>query len=221
VNRGGDGTIPRSGESPFIGRDGRTTHADDPATGLRRGDAPAGTTAPNGTTNEWRRGRAADPGLRRGDASQTPSADTPRTTPDRNRGNNDSGLRRGDAPSTEVTPKPAPAPDNWRGRAVGRHGDTSASPAPSGNSGSRDVPRRIIDGIGGARISRGETPSGDSSTHHDSGSRDPGRSTERSSSPPPSHSEPSHVDRSSPPPASHDSGSHESHHDDGSKSKKD
>ncbi len=228
VNRGGDGTIPRSGESPIIGRDGRTTHVDDPATAVRRGDAPAGTTAPNGTTNDWRRGRAADPGLRRGDASQNPSADTPRsTTPDRggidrNRGNNDSGLRRGDTPSTEVTPKPAPATDSWRGRAVGVHGDTSASPAPSGNSGSRDVPRRIIDGIGGARIFHGETPSGDSGTRtHDSGSRNSGRSSERSSSPPPSRSEPSHVERSSPPPASHDSGSHESHNDGGSKPKKD
>jgi hypothetical protein len=247
VNRGGDGTIPRAGESPIIGRDGRTTHADDPTTGLRRGDAPAGTTTPNGTTNEWRRGRATDPGLHRGDASQTPAADTSHTTApdrgsiDRNRGNNDSGLRRGDTPSTEVTPKPAPAADNWRGRAVGGHGDTSASPAPSGNSGSRDVPRRIIDGIGGARISHGDTPSGDSGTRtrdsgsrdsgsRDSGSRDSGRSSERSSPPPshsepshsePSHSEPSHVERSSPPPASHDSGSHESHNDGGGKSKKD
>src|SRR5438270_3976232 len=234
VNRGADGTIPRSGESPIIGRDGRTVHVDDPATGLRRGDAPAGTTNTtgnsNGTTNEWRRGRSVDGNLRRGDASQTPAADTPRTTSpdrgsvDRNKGNNDSGIRRGDAPSGDATPKAAPGADTgWRGRAVGRHDDTAASPAPSGTSGSRDVPRRIIDGIGGARISRGETPSGDSGARHDSGSRDSGRSTERSSapshtersSPPPSHSEPSHVDRSS---QSHDSGSH---NDGGSKSKKD
>ena len=239
MNRGGDGTVPRTGESPFIGRDGRTSHADDPATGLRRGDAPAGTTTPNGTTNEWRRGRAVDRGLHRGDATQAPATDTPHaTTPDRgsvdrNRGNNnDSGLRRGDAPSTEVTPKPAPAADGWRGRAVGGHGDTSAPRRRrQAIPGSRDVPRRIIDGIGGARISHGETPSGDSGTRtRDSGSRDSGRSTERSSPPPshsepshsePSHSEPSHVDRSSPPPASHDSGSHESHQDSGSKSKKD
>ena len=245
VNRGGDGTIPRNGESPVISRDGRPVHADDPATGLRRGgDTPAaGTATPNGTTNEWRRGRAVDGGsLRRGDASPaTPSVDSPRTvTPDRgsitNRGNNDSGLRRGgDAPSGDATSKPAPSGDNWRGRAVGRHDDTGSSSSPSGNSnsGSRDVPRRIIDGIGGARIFRGETPSGDSSTRHESGSRDSGRSsgggsssapthTERSSPPPSSsHSEPSHVDRSSPPPQSHESGSHESHHDGGSHSKKD
>jgi hypothetical protein len=238
VNRGADGTVPRSGESPIIARDGRPVHADDPATGLRRGDAPAGTTNTNGngTTNEWRRGHAVDGSVRRGDASQTPAADTPRTatpdrgTVDRNRGNNDSGVRRGDTPAGETTPKAAPGADGWRGRAVGRHDDTSAAPAPSGSSGgSRDVPRRIIDGIGGARIFRGETPSGDATPRRESAPRDSGRSTERSaspqhterSSPPPSHSEPSHVDRSSPPPQSHDSGSHESHNDGGSKSKKD
>jgi hypothetical protein len=223
VNRGADGTIPRNGESPIIARDGRPAHVDDPAIGLRRGDAPAGTTNTNGTTNEWRRGRAVDGNLRRGDGSQTSSADTPRTvTPDRgsidrNRGNNDSGVRRGDAPSGDSTAKPAPGADGWRGRAVGRREDTSASAPPSGASGSRDVPRRIIDGIGGARISRGETPSGGSTPAHDA-PRDAGRASERSSAPPPSHSEPSHVDRSSPPPASHDSGSH---HDSGSSSKKD
>src|SRR5439155_20518760 len=80
VNRGADGTIPRT-ESPMIGRDGRTTHIDDPATGLRRGDTPTGTTTPAGSTNstptEWRRGRAVDgSGVRRGHTSQTSSADT-------------------------------------------------------------------------------------------------------------------------------------------------
>jgi len=230
VNRGGDGTIPRSGESPVIVRDGRPVHTDDPASGLRRGDAPSGTTTTT-TPNDWRRGRAVDGNLRHGDTTPTPAADAPRTiTPDRgsidrNRGNNgDSGLRRGDAPSGDTTSKPAPGADNWRGRAVGRRDDAGTSPAPSGNSGSRDVPRRIIDGIGGARIFHGETPSGSGS--HDSGRNSGGSGsstpthTERSS-PPPSHSEPSHVDRSSPPPQSHDSGSHESHHDGGGHSKKD
>jgi hypothetical protein len=223
VNRGADGTVPRTGESPVIGRDGRTVHGEDPAGVLRRGDAPAGTTNPNGTTNEWRRGRAAEGNLRRGDATQNPGADAShhdmapdRGSIDRGRGNNDSGLHRGDAPSGDAAPKPADT--TWRGRAVGRHDDTSASPAPSGSSGSRDVPRRIIDGIGGAHIFRGETPSGDSGTRRESRSRDSARSAD---TPPPSHSEPSHVDRSSPPPQSHDSGSHESHNDAGGKSKKD
>ncbi|MEA2338936.1 MAG: hypothetical protein QOE82_2943 [Thermoanaerobaculia bacterium] len=231
VNRGADGTVPRT-ESPIIGRDGRTTHIDDPATGLRREAPPSGvtgTTNTNGSTNEWRRGRAVDGGsLRRGgDTTQTPSADTPRTTPggvERNRGNNDSGLRRGDAPATggESTPKPAPSTDSWRGRTIGRRDDAGASPAPSAGSGGSDVPRRIIDGTAGARIYRGSTPSADSTPAPRSSEprreyvprESSGRSTERSSppphversSPPPSqsHSEPSH---NSPPPQSHDTGS--------------
>jgi hypothetical protein len=229
VNRGADGTVPRT-ESPIIGRDGRTTHIDDPATGLRREPPPSGvtgTTNTNGSTNEWRRGRAVDGGsLRRGgDTTQTPSGETHTTPVDRNRGNNDSGLRRGDAPATggESTPKPAPSTDSWRGRTIGRRDDAGASPAPSAGSGGSDVPRRIIDGTAGARI-RGTSPSGDSTPTPAPRSSEPrreyvpressGRSTERSSppphversSPPPSqsHSEPSH---NSPPPQSHDTGS--------------
>lgn len=248
VNRGADGTVPRT-ESPSIVRDGRPVHSDDPATGLRRGDAPSGTTNTNGSTNEWRRGRAVDGGLRRGDSSRTPAADTTHrdTSPadrgsiDRNRGNNDSGLRRGDAPSgSEATPRPAPSADSWRGRTVGRRDNVSASPTPSGGSGSSDVPRRIIDGTAGARISRDRSPSNDSTPRSSEPRReivprDSGRSTERSSptphtersSPPPSrsepsHSEPSHSERSSPPPSSsHDSGSHESHQSDGGHVKRD
>ena len=227
VNRGADGTIPRT-ESPIIGRDGRTTHIDDPAGGLRRGEVPSGvtgTTNTNGTTNEWRRGRAVDGGMRRGDASQTPPGDTTirrDTMPvDRNR-NNDSGIRRGEAPSGgEVIPK---AGDTWRGRAVGRRDDGGSAQSPSAGSGGSDVPRRIIDGTAGARIYRGssgESTPRSSEPRHEYVPRDPGRSTERSSapphversSPPPSHSEPSH--NSSPPPQSHDSGSHASHHDGG------
>ena len=236
VNRGADGTVPRT-ESPVIGRDGRTAHSDDPSSGLRRGDAPSGTTNTNGSTNEWRRGRAVDGNLRRGDSSsQTPAPDTTRSAPaggsiDRNRGN-DGSVRRGDAPSGEATPAPpARSNDGWRGRAVGRHDDVSTSPAPSGDSGSRDVPRRIIDGIGGAHIFRGETPareapprersSGSSEPRtRESAPRDSNRGGDRSSSPPPSRTEhssppPSHTERSSPPPQSHDSGSHESHNDSG------
>lgn len=260
VNRGADGNVPRS-ESPVgINRDGRTVGRDEPAGGLRRGEAPsapAATPAPsNGSSNnDWRRGRAVDSGLRRGDSSQTPAADTTRhgTPPanggtiDRGRDNNDGGLRRGDAPSGEAAPNPPARTDGWRGRAVGRHEDTSApsSPAPAGQSNSRDVPRRIIDGIGGARIFRGESPSNDAPRResaasspeprsHESAPRDSGRGSERSSSPP--HTErssppPSHTERSSPPPSSssHEksgsqekSGSHESsHHNDGGHGKRD
>ena len=225
VNRGADGTLPRT-ESPFISRDGRTVGRDEPSSGLRRGGDTSNNTniAPNsgtsGNTNEWRRGHAASP---------APAVDTTHrdTAPadrniDRNRGNHDgSGLRRGDVPSGEVTTQPAPS-DSWRGRAVGRHEDAGASSAPSGVSNSRDVPRRIIDGIGGARISRGEVPANGVSER----GRDSNRGSERSSSPPPSHTErssppPSHTERSSPPPSHNDSGSHESPHHDGGKIKHD
>ena len=207
VNRGADGTVPRT-ETPVISRDGRSAQP---------GDASGGVGNTSGSANDWRRGRAADGALRRNDPSQTPAVDTPHR----------------DAPATsgDATSKPSGGDNNWRGRAVGRHGDNgpSSSPAPSGGS-SRDVPRRIIDGTGGAHISRGDAPSGGSSSggsaprdHSSSGgsvSRDHSSSPspQPSSPPPSSHSSPQ---PSSPPPSSsHDSGSHESHND-GGHSKKD
>jgi hypothetical protein len=235
VNRGGDGNVPRSENPIGINRNGSTGRDESPTGGLRRGDTPSGAVtapAPGGGSNggpDWRRGRAADSGLRGGNTPQTTSPDAarPEAQPagrgsiDKGRTNgNDSGLRRGDAPAAEVTPSAPPRTDNWRGRAVGRNQDASgpSSPPPAADS-KRDVPRRIIDGIGGARIFRGESPSNDAPkrdtstrsseprsseprSHGDSG-RDSGRSTERSSPPP------SHTEHSSPPP-SHDSGSHES-----------
>ncbi len=221
VNRGADGALPRT-ESPFITRDGRTA-APDPAGVLRRGDTPSATpggatSSPNGGASDWRRGRAADPGLRRGDAPQTPAVDTSHPA---SGGDTKSGT-------------PAPTGD-WRGRAVGRHNDPNAStPAPSGGSNSRDVPRRIIDGTGGAHISRGGSPasSNDSKPRdRSSGSdtRSSGGSTERSapprteqhSSPPPSTERSSPPPERSSPPPSRDSGSHESHNEGGGKEKKD
>jgi hypothetical protein len=200
VNRGADGTLPGT-ESP-ITRDGRTVQRDDPAGGLRRGDPASGTNS--GTSNDWRRGHAVDSGSRRADpSSPAPASDAVHREP----------------PPASGTSTPAPAPsDNWRGRTAGRRGDSSApsSPAPSSGSESRDVARRIIDGIGGAHIFRGETPSTrdrSSSASHDSGSRDSGSHNGGDHS-----SQPSHVERSSPPPpppppppASNNSGS--SHND--------
>jgi hypothetical protein len=196
VNRGADGTLPRT-ESPIIGRDGRSAQpGEPPAGGLRRGDAPATVVAPSpsGTSTDWRRGRAVDGGLHRNDPTTTPVTVTP---------------------SVDTTPKPAPGTD-WRGRAVGRHEDGSPSPAPAPSTGSRgDVPRRIIDGTGGAHISRDH-----SSSSGGSGSRDRSSSGGSSSSSPPprtEHSSPppaSRPDRSPPPPPPHDSGSRDSgsHH---------
>ena len=100
---------------------------------------------------------------------------------------------------TPITPAPATRDDgnNWRGRAV-RGGETPApaapaAPAPSSGTGNNnngsDVPRRVIDRIGGARIF-----SGDKGT-----SRNSGDSSSHNSPPPPK------IERSSPPPEHHDS----------------
>ena len=116
---------------------------------------------------------------------------------------------RQEAPATR-SPEPA---DDWRGR-IARPSDTPRprrmdDPTPSGarqpTSGS-EVPRRVIDRIGGARVQSGER------------SRSSSPSTrERSSSPPPraerpSSSSSSSSERSSPPPrsSSSDSGRRES-----------
>jgi hypothetical protein len=175
------------------GADGTNPRTDSPI-------IPGGTTNITGSSNDWRRGRAVDGNAHRGDASQTPAVDaTHHDTP----------------ASGEVTPSPAPRPDDWRGRAVGHHQDVSPAPAPSGGSNSRDVPRRIIDAIGGAHISRGETPANDSKPReHSSGSgNSSGRGNDHSSPPPKSSPPPSHEHSSPPPSSSHDSGSHESHND--------
>jgi len=242
ITRGADGNVPRSGITPGIIHDGRVVGGRDdvPNGGLRRGDTPSGaTTAPvpaGSSSNDWRRGRAVDGGLRPGNGVQAPSPDANRREVqpgdrgaiDKGKTNgNDSGLRHDSPPSNVVAPNvtPVPPPDNWRGRAVGRHENSSgpSAPPPVGDANKSDVPRRIIDGVGGPRISHGDGPANDAPKHDRSarssepssnsgqGSRDSGRSTERSSSPPP------HTERSSPPPSqpssterSHDSGSHES-----------
>lgn len=77
-------------------------------------------------------------------------------------GGTDSGDRASESPA------PAVPRENWRGRVSRDEGERgtatetpAASPAPTGRSRSADrgsdVPRRIIDGIGGTRIYRGES----------------------------------------------------------------
>jgi hypothetical protein len=119
-------------------------------------------------------------------------------------------------PSTNDKPR-----DDWRTR-VNRGGDTPRGETPRDETprasqpererGS-DIPRRIIDRIGGARISGGDGGSSSSGKSHDGGgsssggssssgkSHDSGSSSSGGSrsTPPPSHSSP---------PPSHDSGSH-------------
>jgi hypothetical protein len=152
-------------------------------------------------TRDGRSAQPVDPatGWRRGDPAQTPAANT--------------NHHDGQSQSGTVTPNVPARPDDWRGRAVGRHdAGNASSPAPSSGS-SRDVPRRIIDGTGGAHISP------DKPRDHPSGSGSGnGSNSSGSSSPPPAHSSPPPQTHSSPPPSSppsHDSGSHESHNDGG------
>jgi hypothetical protein len=240
VTRGADGNVPRSGNTPSIIHDGRVVGGRDdvPSGGLRRGDNPSGaTTTPVpsvNSNNDWRRGRAVDSGPKLGNGSQSPSPDTnKREVLSGDRGavdkggakGNDSGLRHDSPPSNDVAPSVTPAPpsDNWRGRAVGRHENSSgpSAPPPVGDANSRDVPRRIIDGVGGARIAHGDAPANDPPKHEKPvHSSDPGsnggqsshdsvRSTEHSSPPP------ARTEHSSPPPSHNDSGSHESKSDGG------
>ena len=98
-------------------------------------------------------------------------------------------------PATPTTPERAPAPtpqrdDGWRGRVTGRRDFVPTAPADRKpvDRGS-DIPRRIIDRIGGARIYGGDTP-------RDTAPRD----TAPRQAPPPRESAPSRVERSSPPP---------------------
>jgi FecR protein len=144
------------------------------------------------TTPSWRDSGGREGGaVRRGDGStprdgSSKGSTTPATPAP-------SGPERVQRPDASPAPQPKQEPpaasrsdSNWRGRPV-RGGETPGAAAPQGRG--SDVPRRVIDRIGGARV----YPS-------DGG---------RASAPPP------RVERSSPPP----SPSPQQHHDSGSSSK--
>lgn len=137
------------------------------------------------------------------------------TAPDRNSNSNSGNWRNhvdrtppapatNERPTVDRTPSTPPAQENWRGRSVNRGGERDTSPrerTPSGDthsSGDRgaDIPRRIIDRIGGARIYSGDTPR-DSSRPRESYTPPP---RQERSSPPPERSAPPRQERSSPPP---------------------
>lgn len=210
INRG-DGSAPR-GDNP-LGNVPRGT--------LHRGDNPGA----GGSTGIDRGALHRDPG------PQSPSSD--RTSGWRDRIERD---RPSTPPSTSVQP-PATSNgnDTWRGRTVNRgsgdrgeggsaqtprSGDTPRTTTPDRGS---DVPRRIIDRIGGARISSdggssgrgnegsggsGKSHSGSSSGSSGSSSGSSGSSTPRSSEPPPPRSS---SPPPSPPPSSSNHNSGESH----------
>jgi hypothetical protein len=179
--RGGD-TTPRDtttqpGETP------RPTRIERPQ--------PGGDTTGRDTT-----GRDSSGSTTWRDRIRDRGTDTPQVTP---------------APDAATTPAPdrSRGSDSWRNRAhdvASPSGDTP-SPARGSDTGSSDVPRRIIDRIGGARVyprdSEGSRPSRDSGSRESTPppSRDRGSSTRDSGS--------SSRDRSSsppPPPRSNDSG---------------
>jgi hypothetical protein len=118
------------------------------------------------------------------------------------------------APSVDRGTSAPPARDNssWRGRAVSRDpGSPTPQVAPGSGDSSRDVPRRVIDRIGGARVYPGDS----ADRGRSSGGGGNGGGSRGSSSPPPQ--------RSSPPPSqsggsgssSHGSGGGGSHNDSG------
>ena len=140
-----------------------------------------------------------------GRAATAPRNGHESSTPDR--GWRDRVDRSAPSPSTPPATNLRPPSDtNWRGRSVERGSGNNNSN--SGDSNRADIPRRIIDRIGGARITSGDTNR--DSTPRESTSRDsqPRDSTPRESSPPresqPRSSEPPRQERPSSPPPSHD-----------------
>ena len=123
------------------------------------------------------------------------------------------GLESNDRPSDRSTAAPAAPPPagSWRGR-VQREEGSSTEPAPPPSSerkrsvdrGSSDVPRRVIDGIGGTRIDRGE---GDRSSGRSSSGRDSAPPPQRVPEARPSR-EPAPQRQAAPPPPRNEGRSH-------------
>lgn len=152
----------------------------------------------SGTSQDWRsRGgdRAVTPAVPRIAPRDSSSTDRQRpATGTRNQDSNSSKtgrarpVDRGDTPASNPPVQSAPQSQSWRGR--GGSNETSANrTAPARESGTRssDIPRRIIDQIGGARV----VPSGGSKSSGGSVNRDRGSS---------STPRPTSVDRPAPPP---------------------
>ncbi|MDQ6801737.1 MAG: FecR domain-containing protein [Acidobacteriota bacterium] len=192
-----EGRIPPHGDSPDAGRATvpRDRFRDNPAGGISTPQSPS--TIDRGAERNWRD---------RLDRSNAPAA--PATPVER-------------APADKA---PAPTPsrdDSWRGRVSGRRDATPRADAPvdkapvdrsfvdrkpadraPADRGS-DIPRRIIDRIGGARIYGGDTPPRDSTPRQSSAPREaPPPHVERSSPPPPPPKE------SAPPPSRSNDGGH-------------
>ena len=161
----------------------------------------------SGTIGRGRTPLPSEPGSIR--HNQTPVEPAP--APDRDSGSWRDRIVRPSAPTPSGQPRDDsgasdPVRDSWRGRSVG-HGDGSTSegrgePLPD-RAGS--VPRRIIDGIGGARVYPGDSRRDSAPreaqprpVQRDSSPRDYGRESGRSV---PREAPPPRIERSSPPPS--------------------
>jgi hypothetical protein len=254
VGAGGLAPINGSGSVAPIGRGGVA-----PIDRGDRGVSPIGgsttsTPAPAVERGSGDNNRRNGGGINRGGSPSEPSTrdggsnDTSRDTDTRSSGSwRDRIGDRGSATPREAVPAPAPAPsesgnegvhprnDSWRGRA--HTDDSSGSSATPRETGTSDVPRRVIDRIGGARVYPRDSDNGnnDSSSTRDRGSRDSSRDSaprervEPAPSRPQNDSGSSSRDsgsrdsgRSNDSGRSHDSGSNNnSHRDDGGKIKRD
>ena len=155
----------------------------------------------------------------------------PQATPDRSNSSSSGNtswrdrVDRSNAPRVEggaTTTDRQPTDNNWRGRTVDRGSQPSPSTSSNSNRGS-DIPRRIIDRIGGARIYSGDTPrqSEPSSTSQPRETPQPRETAQPRNDPPRSQPQPSsqpsrqpetrsspppRQEHSSPPPKSNDGG---------------
>ena len=179
VSRGSGGTGSGSG-TVSRGSGGGQNNSDNGT--VNRGGSSSGS---SDTAGRVARPRTADPVTR---SSETPASG------DANEWRGGAVRRGSEEPgSVSRTPESQPSTSNvnsWRGRTVERSGGSdspartsAAAPASRGS----DVPRRVIDGIGGARVRRSDDSgsrdsSSGSTARSSSGSRDSSGSTARSSS---------------------------------------
>ena len=188
------GTVRSGGIAPIDGSTGVAPIGRGGVAPIDRGDrggvAPISPSTGSGNTEE-RRGTG---GIRRGTSPSDPSTrdgvnnDTPAHEGTIRR--NGSWRDRGSVTPTPSTPSPAPPSDperprndTWRGR-VRTDDHSSGSGTSTRDTGSSDVPRRVIDRIGGARIYPRGGDSGSSSTRdRDTSSSTRDRETARPSRP--------------------------------------
>ena len=182
VSRGNGSTSGGTGSgSGTVSRGSGGSNNSDSGT-VNRGGSSSGA---GDTAGRVARPRAADPVVR---APETPASG------DANEWRGGTVKRGGEEPgAVSRTPESQPSTSNmnsWRGRTVERSGGGNSSTgerSSSSTSRGSDVPRRVIDGIGGARVRRSDdSASRDSSSgataRSSSGSRDSSSSSKGSSS---------------------------------------